>query len=155
MRNVIWKTKYSMKALYECAKIGQNLQRTIIRFWLCIFIQFWIVFKLSAATKNLRTNYPFFLKRKCVLLIGEKRMQWQIFKVNFDYIRYIVTSINLFYCKTYTRDVFRTQSSIYIKAFLWFLQRCSIIDVRLGSKYATGYIQACLIEIICILNILL
>ena len=62
---------------------------------------------------------------------------------------------NLFYCKTYTRSVFRTQSNIYNKVFLWFLQRGSTIDVRLGSKYASVYIyiQVSLIEIIWILNV--
>ena len=63
-----------------------------------------------------------------------------------------MTSINLSYCKAYTRDVFRTQWSIYNKAFLWFSQRSSTIDVRPGSKYASAYIQVSPIEIICILN---
>ena len=51
--------------------------------------------------------------------------------------------------------VFRTQSNIYNKDFLWFLQRSSTIDVRLGSKHTSAYIyiQVSLIEIICILNI--
>ena len=44
-------------------------------------------------------------------------------------------SINLSYSRTYTRGVFRTQLNIYNKAFLWFSQRCSIVDVLLGSKY--------------------
>ena len=65
----------------------------------------------------------------------------------------MVTSINLFCCKTYTRDVFRTQSSIYNKAFLSFSQKRSTIDVQLGSKYVFAYIQVSPIEIICISNI--
>ena len=53
---------------------------------------------------------------------------------------------NLFYCKTYARGVLRTRSNIYNKAFLWFSQRSSTIDVRLGSKYASAniYIQVSL-----------
>ena len=77
----------------------------------------------------------------------------KIFEVDFDFIRWIVTSTNLFYCKTYTKDVFRTQSSTYNKAFLWFWQKTSIVVVRLGSKHASGYIQVNPIEIICIFNI--
>ena len=63
--------------------------------------------------------------------------------------------VNLSYCKTYVRGLFRTQSNIYNKAFLRFLQRSSTIDARLGSKYASAYIyiQLSPIEIICILNI--
>ena len=55
----------------------------------------------------------------------------------------------------YTRGVFRTQSNIYNKALLWFLQRSSTTDVQVGSKYASAYIyiQVSPIEIICILNI--
>ena len=41
---------------------------------------------------------------------------------------------------TYARDIFRTQSNIYNKAFLWFLQRSSTIYVLLGCKYASVYI---------------
>ena len=64
-------------------------------------------------------------------------------------------SVNLFYCKTYARNVFRTQSNIYNKAFLWFLQSSSTIDVLLGCKYVSAYIyiQVSPIEITCILNI--
>ena len=116
------------------------------------------LFNLSAATKNLRTNYTLFIKLTRVALIVETRRQWQVFEVDFDYIRQKLTFCNLFYCKTYTRDVFRTQSIIYNKAFVWYLQRSSIIDVCLGSKYASAYIyiwvvQVSYIEIICILNI--
>ena len=59
-------------------------------------------------------------------------------------------SINLSYSRTYTRGVFRTQLNIYNKAFLWFSQRCPIVDVLLGSKYASAYIyiRASPIEII-------
>ena len=64
-------------------------------------------------------------------------------------------SVNLSYCKIYARGIFRTQSNIYNKAFLWFLQWSSTMDVRLGCKYASLYIyiQVSLIEIICKLNI--
>ena len=79
-----------MKALYQCAKIAQSLQRNIrplLALGLLCFYPSLNVFNLSAATKNLRTNYTFFVKPKCVLLIGETRTQWQIFEVDIDYIR--------------------------------------------------------------------
>ena len=67
-------------------------------------------------------------------------------------------SVILSYSRTYTRGVFRTQLNIYSKAFLWFSQRCPIVDVLLDSKCASAYIciQVSLIEIILhiILNIL-
>ena len=64
-------------------------------------------------------------------------------------------SINLFYSRTYTRGVFRTQLNIYNKAFLWFLQRCPIADVLLGSKYASAYIYIRVSPIEIILHIIL
>ena len=59
-------------------------------------------------------------------------------------------SINPFYSRTYTRGVFRTQLNIYNKAFLWFSQRCPIVYVLLGSKYASVciYIRVSPTEII-------
>ena len=64
-------------------------------------------------------------------------------------------SVNLFYCNTYVRSVFRTQPNIYNKVFLWFLQRRLPIDVQVGPKYASAYIyiQVSLTEVICIFNI--
>ena len=52
-----------MKALYQCAKIVRSLQNeTIIRFGLIMFLfQSLNVFNLPVATKNLITNYTFFL----------------------------------------------------------------------------------------------
>ena len=117
-----------MEALCQCAKIAQSFQRNIrslFRLGLLGFYSSLNVLNLSATTKNLRTNDTFFIKPKCVLLIGEIRTQRQIFEVDFDYIRKIVTCINFFYCKTYTRDVFRTQSSIYNKAFCNFCKKAS------------------------------
>ena len=79
-----------MEALYKCAKIAQSLQRNIkplFALGLLCFYSSLNVFNLSAATKNLRTNYTFFVKPKCVSLIGETTMQWQVFEVDFDYIR--------------------------------------------------------------------
>ena len=90
MRNVIWRTEYSVIAIYQCAKIAQSLQhniRPLLVLGLLCFYSGLNVFNLSAATKNLRTNYAFFVKPKCVLLIGEARTQWQTFEVGFDYIR--------------------------------------------------------------------
>ena len=47
-----------MKALYQCAKMAQTLQR----FGLIVFLfKSLNVFNLSAATKNLITNYTFFV----------------------------------------------------------------------------------------------
>ena len=65
-----------METLYQCAKIAQSLQRTIRPLFALALLCFYSslnVFNLSAATKNLRTNYTFFVKPKCVLLIGETR----------------------------------------------------------------------------------
>ena len=64
-----------MKALHKCDKIAQSLQyKTIIRFRLTVFLfKSLNVFNLSAATKNLRTNYIFFVKPTCLLLIQEKK----------------------------------------------------------------------------------
>ena len=48
-----------MKALYQCAKMAQSLQR----FGLIVFLfKSLNIFNLSAATKNLITNYTFFVK---------------------------------------------------------------------------------------------
>ena len=51
--------------------------------------------------------------------------------------------------------LFRTQSNIYDKGFLWFSQKIFTTDVRLVSKYATAYIymQVSPIEIMCTLDI--
>ena len=79
-----------MKAIYKCAKIVLSFQGNIKQLFalgLLIFYSTLNVFNLSAATKNLRTDVTFFVKPRCVLLIGETRTQWQIFKVDFDYIR--------------------------------------------------------------------
>ena len=65
-----------MKALYRCAKIAQSLQRNLRPLFALGLLSFYPslnVFNLLAATKNLRTNYTFFVKPKCVLLIGETR----------------------------------------------------------------------------------
>ena len=59
--------------------------------------------------------------------------------------------INLSSSRTFTKGVFRTQLNIYNKAFLRFSQRYPIIDVLLGSKYASAYIyiRVSLIGFIC------
>ena len=64
-------------------------------------------------------------------------------------------SVKLFYCKTYARGVFRTQSNIILKLSCNFCKKSSTIDVRMGSKYTSAYvyIQVSPIEIIWILNI--
>ena len=61
-------------ALYQCAKIAQSLKRNIRPLFALSVLCFYSnvnVFNLSAATKNLRKNYTFFVKPKCVLLIWE------------------------------------------------------------------------------------
>ena len=90
VRNVIWREKYSIEASCQCAKIAQSFQRNIRSLFPLGFLCFYSslnVFNLSATTNNLRTNDTFFIKPKCVLLIGEIRTQRQIFEVDFDYIR--------------------------------------------------------------------
>ena len=47
--------------------------------------------KLVAATKNLKTNCNFFVKETFFLLIRRTRRSLQIFKVDFDNIREILT----------------------------------------------------------------
>ena len=67
-----------MEALYQCAKIAQSLQRKIRPLFALGLLRFYSslnVFNLSAATKNLRTIYTFFIKPKRVLLIGKTRTQ--------------------------------------------------------------------------------
>ena len=63
-----------MEALSQCAKIAESLQRNmrpLFALGLLCFYSSLNVFNLSAVTKNLRTNYTFLVKPKCVLLIGE------------------------------------------------------------------------------------
>ena len=67
-----------MEALYEYVKIAQSLQRKIRPLFalgsLCFYSSL-NVFNLPAAIKNLRPNYTFFVKPKCILLIGETKTQ--------------------------------------------------------------------------------
>ena len=67
-----------MKALPQYAKIAQSLQRSIRPLFALGLLYFYSslnIFNLSAETKNLRTNYIFFVKPKHFLLIGETRTQ--------------------------------------------------------------------------------
>ena len=60
-----------MEALHQCAKIGSKFttqNKTIIRLGLIVFFSSLNVFNLRNL-KNLRTNYTFLIKPKCVLLI--------------------------------------------------------------------------------------
>ena len=53
-----------MKASYKCAKIAQSLQhniRPLFALGLVLLFNRLCVFNLSAATKNLLTNYTFFV----------------------------------------------------------------------------------------------
>ena len=120
-QNIQWK-HYS-----NALKLFTIQPKIIIRFGLRIFIR-----KFVAATKNLKTNYTFFVKPTCLLLIKETRNQWQIFdfeKVHFHFNNKNWYSVNLFCCETYIRGVFRTQSDVYNKACLYFSQRSSTEDV--------------------------
>ena len=115
-----------MEALCQCAKFAQSFQRNIRSLFplgLLCFYSSLNVFNFSATTKNLRTNDTFFITSKCFLLIGKIRTQRQMPEADFYYIRQMVTSMNPLYSKTYTRDVFRTQSSIYNKAFCNFCKK--------------------------------
>ena len=76
-----------MEALYQYAEIACSLQRNkkpLFTLGLLCFYSDLNVHNLSAATKNLRTNNTFFLKRKSVLLIRETRTQLRFFEVYFD-----------------------------------------------------------------------
>ena len=99
----------------------------------CVFTR-----KFAAAIKNLKTNYTFFVKETCFLLIQEIRKSMTNFWLWQSWLWQILDkywySINFFHSRTYSRGVFRTQSNIYNKAFLWFSQRCSIVYVLLGFK---------------------
>ena len=68
-----------MKALYQAAKNCSKFitqHKTIIRFGSIVFLFNSLnLFNFSAETKILRTNYIFFLKPTCFLLIRETRMQ--------------------------------------------------------------------------------
>ena len=154
MKNRIFNESFRAMC-YSCSKFSRQ-HKTIIRFGLNVFLYKSLnVLNLSTAAKNLETNYAFFVKVACFLLIRETRRQWKIFKVDFVNVRQIWHSVNLFYCKTYTRGAVRTQLNINKEAFCWFSLRISTADVRLGSKYATAYvyIQVSPTEIICILSI--
>ena len=131
------------------------------------------VFNLSAATKNLMSNYIFFPssiicranQRTGFYMIESSVMKelnqhLSINSRNKLKLTLIIAdkcwhSVSLFHIKAYTRGLFRTQSNFDNKAFLWFLERSSSIDVRISSKcpFAYIYIQLSPIEIICILNI--
>ena len=62
---MLFEKQYALKALYQCAKIFQSLQYNIrplnysLRTY-CAFIR-----KFAATTKNLKTNYIFFIKPTC------------------------------------------------------------------------------------------
>ena len=67
-----------MKAIYQSAKIAQSLQRNIRLLFVLGLLCFYSslnVLNLSAATKNLRTNYIVFVKPNCSLLIEETRTE--------------------------------------------------------------------------------
>ena len=114
--------------------------------------------KLAAATKNLKTNYNFFIKTN-MLFINSKNK-----KINDKFLKLTLTILNkywhsvTFFAVKFTPETYLEPSQTStINLFLWFSRSSSTIDVRLGSKYASPYIylQVSPIEIIYILNILL
>ena len=64
------------------------------------------------------------------------------------------TSIDILQTFSTTRGIFKTESNIYNKVFLWFSEKSSSEENLLGSKYASAYIYINLspIETICIIN---
>ena len=75
----------SIKSVCQNCSEFTTQHKAIIRFGLTVFLfKSLNVFNLSAGTKNLRTNYTFFVNLACFLLIRETRRQGQIFEVDFD-----------------------------------------------------------------------
>ena len=99
---------------------------TLIAFAYCVFIR-----KFAAAPKNLKTNNTFLVKPTCFLLIQEKNINDKFLTLTIlDKYWHLV---NLFYCKSYTRGVFRILLNIHSNL-------CNLLDILLGSKYASTYI---------------
>ena len=144
VRNFIWRTEYPMKALYQCAKIAQSLQysiRTLLTLgFLCFYSKVWIYLICQQQQKIQRTNYTFFVKLTCFYQFERQEGDYKFLKSTLTVSDKYRHSANVFYCKTYTRGVFRTQPNICNKAFLWFSEGSSTIDIQLGSKYASAYI---------------
>ena len=90
-----------------------------------------------------------------LLLIQETRRSMTNFWLWESPEKYYWHSLNLFYSKTYIRTVYRTQSNIYSKVFLWFSQICPNLDVLLGSKYLPSYIYIQVRPVKIILHIIL
>ena len=64
VRNVIWRTEYSIKTLHQCGKIAKftTQHKIIIRFGLIVLLfKSLNVFNLPAATRNLIINHTFFV----------------------------------------------------------------------------------------------
>ena len=70
MRKVRWKSENVTKQLKQCAKIVQSLQCRIKPLFAMGFV---FIRKFVVVTKNLKTNYTFFVKPTCFLLIQETR----------------------------------------------------------------------------------
>ena len=108
--------------------------------------------KVCSSNKKPKKYYTLFVKPTCFLLIQETRRSMTNFwtKLTLTILDKYWHSRNLFYCKIYTRGVFRIQSNICNKSFSWFLQRCPTVDILLCSKYAFPciYIQVSPKEII-------
>ena len=76
------------KALQQCAKVAESLQRDIICFGLTVFLFTSLnVFNLLAATKNLRTNFILLLLNQHIFCNLRNKKVLKIFGVDFDYIR--------------------------------------------------------------------
>ena len=120
-RSVIRKAKYSFEGSQQCAiKLFNSIQyKTIIRFRFVVFL-----FKsvnscnLSAPTKSLRANYIFFVKPRCFYKFEKQESNDNLLKQTLIISNKYQHSGNVFYCKAYTRGVFRTRSNIKNKTFL-------------------------------------
>ena len=120
-----------MKALQQCAKIVQSLQYNI-RLLLALGLVC-IYSKVCSSNKNPENKlqllyyynlYFFFNSRN--KKINDKFLTFT--KLNLTILDKYWHSVNFFYCKTYTRGVFRTQSSVYNNGFYNFLKeapRCT------------------------------
>ena len=76
------------KALQQCAKVAESLQRDIIHFGVIVFLfKSLNVFNLLAATKNLRTNFILLLLNQHIFSNLRNKKVLKLFVIDFDYIR--------------------------------------------------------------------
>ena len=121
--NVIWRTDYSVKEIYQCAKIAESLQLNIRPLFslslLCFYSKVWM-YLICQQQQTWEQITRFLLSQHIFLSIRETRKQWQILNSILTISDKNWHSVNLFCFKTYTRGVFRTQLNVCNKACLWF-----------------------------------